>query len=78
MNKTRREKIRKAIEFLESAYSIVDTCKDSEEDSLSNLEGTSLENTERYEKIEQSCEYLSDAVDDIERAKDNLCNAMYP
>lgn len=78
MNKTRREKIRKAIEFLESAYSIVDTCKDLEEDSLSNLEGISLENTERYEKIKQSCWYLNDAVYDIERTKDNLYNAMNP
>lgn len=78
MNKTRREKIRKAIEFLESAYSIVDTCRDSEEDSLSNLEGTSLENTERYGNIEKSCEYLNDAADEIEMAKDNLHNAMYP
>ena len=78
MNKQRREKIRCAIQQLNNVYDIIDRCKDAEEDSLSNIEGTPLENTSRYEDLENSCEYLSDALESIDGAREKLQEAMYP
>lgn len=76
MNKKRRENLRFAASLLERAGEIVDKCKDEESDCMSNLEGTALENTERYETMETSCEYLDAAFEDIESARDNLLSAM--
>lgn len=76
MNKKRRERIRYAAKLLEEAGGIVDQCKEEESDCLYNIEGTSLENTDRFSKMEESCEYLEDAYDDIESAMDKLSNAI--
>ncbi len=78
MNKERRGKIRDAVTLLDNAFDIIDSCKEAEEDSLYNIEGTPLENTSRYEDLEKSCEYLEDALESIEEAKDKLQEAMYP
>lgn len=78
MNKKRRQEIVSAIELINEASAIIDCCKDNEEDALYNLEGTSLECTERYENIESSCKYLCRALDKLESTKDELQSAMYP
>ena len=78
MNKQKRERIRSAIGLLDRVFEIIDECKDAEEESLMNLEGTSLENTERYESIEKSCDYLNEAIETIEQAKEQLEEAMNP
>lgn len=76
MNKKRRERIRYAAGLLEQASSIVDNCRDEENDAMSNLEGTSLENTDRYSEMEEACDYLDDAFDEIESARDKLFSAI--
>jgi hypothetical protein len=76
MNKKRRENLRFAASLLDRAGEIVYKCLDEESDCMSNLEGTSLENTERYGCMEDSCDYMERACDKIDSAKDNLYNAM--
>ncbi len=78
MNNRRRQKIMNAILFLDKATFIIEECKDEEEESKCNLEGTSLECTEKYEKIESSYEYISDAINKLESVKEWLGLAMYP
>ena len=76
MNKKRRECIRYAAKLLQEAGGIVDKCRDEESDSMYNLEGTPLENTDRYSQIEESCDYLDGAYEDIESAREKLFNAL--
>lgn len=72
MNKKIRERVKTAIDYLQKASEISEGCRDHEYDAMTNIEGTSLENTSRYEAIEKSCSYLEEAIDDIESAIDNL------
>lgn len=76
MNKKSRESVKNIITVLETVSHGVENLKDREDDSMSNLEGTSLEETEMYESIEKSSEYLGDALSDIESAIDNLKDAI--
>ena len=76
MNKQSRRDLRLAISLLEKAGEISIMCRDKEMDSLSNLEGTSLEYTERYEKMEEASDYLDRASDSIDEAIEFLSNAI--
>lgn len=76
MNKKRRENLRFAASLLERAGEIVNKCRDEESDCVYNLEGTSLENTYRYESMEHSCECLESAIDEIDSARESLYSAM--
>lgn len=76
MNKKNRTSIRYAINTLYSALSEIERCRDDEEDSMYNLSGTALENTEMYEKIEESYNYMEDAISDIESGIDQLTNIL--
>jgi ABC-type transporter Mla subunit MlaD len=76
MNKKRRERIRYASALLEEAGGIIEACSDEESDSLSNLEGTSLEYTDRYNQIEEAVDNLQDAFDKIGEANELLMNSI--
>ena len=78
MNKGRREDLKLAIDLIDRVITIINKCKNDEEDAMCNLEGTSLEYTERYEKMESSCDYIDSALDSLESAKDDIQLAMYP
>lgn len=77
MNKKRREQIRYASSLLEKAGGIIETCGDEESDSLSNLEGTSLEYTDRYSQMEEAVDNLQDAYNKIGEANELLMNSIY-
>lgn len=76
MNKKIRERVKIAINYLQIASEISEDCRDHEYDAMTNIEGTSLENTSRYEAIESSCNYLEEAIEDIESAIDNLSSSI--
>lgn len=76
MNKQNRGNLKKAIDYLAMACDISNDCLDYERDALSNMEGTSLEYTERYSDIEESCDYLDEAIEHIESAMDSLHSAI--
>lgn len=78
MNKKSRESISNIIKVLETVNDGISNLKNMEETSLSNLCGTSFEDSDKYCSIEQSSEYLGDAIDNIQEAIDNLNDAMYP
>ena len=71
MNKKRRENIAKAVAILTTAFQIVESIRDEEQDCIDNMP-ENLEYSERYEKMENAVDKLDDAMSSIEEAKDAL------
>ena len=65
MNKIRRKELKKAIELLEQAYSIIETAQEEERESFDNMpEG--LQYSELGQKIEENAYALDDVAGSIE------------
>lgn len=75
MNNKRRGKLKKADKLLGEALSIVSGVLDEETDSLDNIPDT-LQGTERYEKMENSIDYLEDCVEQIDAARGSISMAV--
>lgn len=71
MNKYRREQIRKALQLVEEAYSLLSVAKDEEEMAYENLP-ESLQSSERGEAMQENVDNLDTAVTALEEAKDAL------
>lgn len=75
MNNKRRQKLQGAISFLNNASRIIDSVRDEEDDSMSNMP-ENLQETERFEKMENAVDALGDALDDISSAISSIESAM--
>jgi len=75
MNKHRRSELKNAIVLLSQALQIVTSVCDEEQDALFNIP-ENLQNSEMYEKIEQTVEELQEAVEHMEQAEENLSNIL--
>lgn len=75
MNKKRRELLQSARPFLTQAASIIEQAAEQESDCLDNMPG-SLQDTDRYEKMEKAVENLEAALEHIENAQDCLAEAI--
>ena len=71
MNKYRREQIRKALQLVEEAYSLLSVAKEEEEMAYENLP-ESLQSSERGEAMQENVDNLDTAVTALEEAKDAL------
>ena len=65
MNRQRRKALRDIIDQLETLRMQLEDLQTEEEDYRDNFP-ESLQNSERYERTEEICESLSDAVDEME------------
>lgn len=75
MNKNRRASIRIALDYLEKAIDLIRIAKDEEEDALSNMPDN-LQNSEKYDAIENAIDNLEDAVVNIDEAKNCIYKAI--
>lgn len=75
MNKQRREIIRRAINLLESAHSLLQDALYEERDAMENIP-ENLQSSDRYEEMEQSVDFLEDAVSSVDEAKRLSENAL--
>lgn len=75
MNKARRTKLRTAIDHLNLAHTIISDAKYDEQEGLDNLP-ENLQNSERYEAMENAVDNLDDAVSSIEDAKRSIDEAI--
>ncbi len=71
MDRTRRQKLREAIDHLKSASVIVDTVCDAETDCMDNVP-ENLQYSDRYEKMEQAVDGLNDALELIDNAMEYI------
>lgn len=75
MNKKRRELLKSAIPFLTQAANIIERAAEQESDCLDNIP-ESLQDTDRYEKMEKAVENLEAALDHIENAQECISEAI--
>ena len=75
MNNKRRDRLEKANAYLSDANSIIDTIHDEEEDSLYNMPDN-LQNSDRYEQMENCVDLLSGAIECIEDAINKISEAI--
>ena len=75
MNEKRRNRLKEAIQYLELAESIIQDAWDEENDRIENVP-ENLQSSERFDTMLQIAEYLSDAIDNLEEAKQNVQSAV--
>ena len=75
MNDKRRQMLRRAIDMLDAAETVVSAALDQEQDSLDNMP-ENLENSERYEILEYNIGKLEEAVEGITEASACISDAI--
>lgn len=68
MNNKKRDKLRKALGYIENALSLVDGVKNQEEISIDNIP-ENLQDTPRYEAMEEAIDSMDEACDKLDDAK---------
>lgn len=67
MNANRRKEIQRAVDMLEEAKSILENCRDEEQDALDNMP-ESLQESERGQKMEEYIDQLDNAISSVEES----------
>lgn len=75
MNKKRRDLLQSAIPFLTQAANIIERAAEQESDCLDNIP-ESLQDSERYEKMEKAVDNLEAALEHIDNAKECVSEAI--
>lgn len=75
MDRKRRQKLKEAARSLDVIAAAVGQILDKEQDCLENVP-ENLMGSERYERSESAAEYLTEALDRLEEAKENIMNAV--
>lgn len=75
MNNARRKSLRLAIEHLTNAAYIITTAKEDEQYALDNMP-ENLQDSERYEMMENAVDKLEDAITSINEAKEYVDGAI--
>ena len=75
---SRAKRLEKALEEIRSGLGTVEELRDEIDNWKTNLEGTNLENTEKYSLLEETFDTLEQSHDEIESACDELDNVEFP
>lgn len=75
MNKNRRSSIMVAAGYLDRVISIVRDAKNDEQYALDNMP-ENLQNSERYEAMEEAIDNLEDALENLDEAKTCIYRAI--
>jgi len=74
INNKRRSSLKAASELLERAYTVITQAREDEEDAIDNMPDN-LQNSERYELMEETASLLSDAEECIDTAISKISDA---
>ena len=72
MAKTKAQRLQSAIDKIDEGLSELTTIADEVEEARDNMQGTNLENTERYQLYDEAADTLRQAADNIETAKGDV------
>lgn len=75
MNKARRKELSRAVELLEEAQSIIESCRDEEQEYIDNMP-ENLQESEKYYAAEEAVNNMDEAYDKIGEAIDSVESAM--
>ena len=71
MNKERRKQIAEAVEHLRTAWELIESVMDEEQEAYDNL-SDGLQCSERGTTLEENIDTLSDALDNISEVVDEI------
>ena len=71
MNKARKNKLKAILDELETLYARLDDIRGLEEDAMMNVP-ESLQETDRYEEMEEAFDNLDNACSSLEDALDSI------
>lgn len=74
MAKTKATRLQEALDKIDEGLSELREVAEEIETARDNMQGTNLENTERYERYDEAADTLTQAIDDIESARDDASN----
>lgn len=75
MNNKRRDSLRNALRYLSQSLIIVESAVGQETDSIDNCP-ENLQNSDRYESMENAVDFLEEAVESLEVAKEKIEGAI--
>ena len=75
MNKARRKELSRAVELLGEAQSIIESCRDEEQEYMDNMP-ENLQESEKYCAAEEAVNNMDEAYDKIGEAIDSVESAM--
>ena len=75
MNEQKRKSLREAVAFLDRAITLVESVGDLEQDAIDNMP-ESFQMSERYERMQSAVDFLSDAAERLEEAKEYIQSAL--
>ena len=71
MNNTRRKELSRAAEMLREAYSIIESCKDEEQDAYDNLP-ESFQYGDKGDEMQEYIDQMDEAMESIDEAADTI------
>lgn len=75
MNNKRRDSLKNALRYLDYSLKIVECARDSEVDVMDNCP-ENLQNSDRFTAMEDAVDFLDDAVESMEIAKEKIQDAV--
>lgn len=75
MNKVRRKELSKAVELLEEAQSIIESCRDEEQEYIDNMP-ENLQESEKYYAAEEAVNNMDEAYDKIDEVINSVESAV--
>lgn len=75
MNKARRKELSRAVELLEEAQSIIESCRDEEQEYMDNMP-ENLQESEKYYVAEEAVNNMDEAYDKIDEVINSVESAM--
>lgn len=75
MNKARRKELKRAIELLEEAQGIIESCRDEEQEYMDNMP-ENLQESEKYYAAEEAVNNMDEAYDKIDEVINSVESAM--
>jgi len=75
---SRAKRLQEAVAKIQQGLDEIQSLYDEIESWRSNMDGTNLESTQKYQDLEECEGYLDDAIGDIENAVSTLDDVMFP
>lgn len=69
MAKSKSDRLQEALEKIDDGLAELQTLAEEITEARDNMQGTNLENTERYQRYDEAADTLQQACDDLESAK---------
>ena len=75
---TRIQRLGEALSKIDDAISELEALHGEMQDWADNMSGTNLENTEKYQRVEEAASQLEDGISGLQDGRDSLDEVEFP